>query len=163
MLSTLGFHLPPIPLVNGGASMPPVLATVPEVDYSAFVLTGVLLTLVVVYVVSKLGGELSKRLNLPPVLGELVGGVVVGVSALHLLMFPENSAAATDSVIMQGLQWLGHLNPDAVTHIFQSQSEVISVLAELGVIVLLFEIGLESDLRELGKVGYQAAIVAVAA
>ena len=161
MLSTPGFNLPPIPLFEVGASKHFVLATVPEADYSPFVLTGVLLTLVVVYVVSKLGGELSKRLNLPPVLGELVGGVVVGVSALHLLMFPENSAAATDSVIMQGLQWLGHLNADAVTHIFQSQSEVISVLAELGVIVLLFEIGLESDLRELGKVGYQAAIVAV--
>ena len=59
------------------------------------------------------------------------------------------------------MQWLGHLDLDAITYIFQSQSEVISVLAELGVIVLLFEIGLESDLRELGKVGYQAAIVAV--
>jgi Kef-type K+ transport system membrane component KefB len=37
---------------------------------------------------------------------------------------------------------------------------VISVLAELGVIILLFEIGLESDIRELQKVGYQATIVA---
>ncbi|NEQ54456.1 MAG: cation:proton antiporter, partial [Leptolyngbya sp. SIO3F4] len=55
----------------------------------------------------------------------------------------------------------GNLDAAAVAHIFQSQSEVISVLAELGVIVLLFEIGLESDLRELSKVGYQAAIVAV--
>ena len=40
-------------------------------------------------------------------------------------------------------------------------SEVISVLAELGVVILLFEIGLESDLQELIKVGPQAAIVAV--
>ncbi|NEP12666.1 MAG: cation:proton antiporter [Symploca sp. SIO2C1] len=102
----------------------------------------------------------SKRLDLPPVLGELVGGVVVGVSALHLLMFPENGALATDSVIMTILQAIGNLSPEAVTSIFQSQSEVISVLAELGVIILLFEIGLESDLRELGKVGYQATIVA---
>ena len=37
----------------------------------------------------------------------------------------------------------------------------MSVLAELGVIILLFEIGLESDLRELQKVGAKAAIVAV--
>ena len=141
--------------------LPRLLATTPEADYSSWVLAGVLLSLVVVYLASKLGGELSRRLSLPPVLGELVGGVVVGVSALHLLMFPENSTAATDSAIMTALQWLGNLDSEAMIHIFQSQSEVISVLAELGVIVLLFEIGLESDLRELTKVGYQAAIVAV--
>ncbi|MEB3273332.1 MAG: cation:proton antiporter [Prochlorothrix sp.] len=145
----------------GLAPGPLFLAETPEADYGSFVVTGVLLSLVVVYLTSKLGGELSKRLDLPPVLGELVGGVVVGVSALHLLMFPENSAVATDSVIIQSLQWLGNLDTEAVTQIFKSQSEVIEVLAELGVIVLLFEIGLESDLRELGKVGYQAAIVAV--
>lgn len=161
MFSTVGFNLSSLIPVDVGSSISPILATTPETSYGPFVLTGVLLSLVVVYVTSKLGGELSKRLNLPPVLGELVGGVVVGISAFHLLMFPENSAAATDSVIMQVLQWLGQLNPEAVSHIFQSQSEVISVLAELGVIVLLFEIGLESDLRELGKVGYQAAVVAV--
>jgi len=142
-------------------SMPVVFATTPEADYGSFVLAGILLSLVVVYVTSKLGGELSKRMDLPPVLGELIGGVLVGVSALHLLMFPENGAIATDSVIMEILQWLGNLDSEALVHVFQSQSEVLSVLAELGVIVLLFEIGLESDLRELGKVGYQAAVVAI--
>ncbi|MEM9120806.1 MAG: cation:proton antiporter [Cyanobacteria bacterium P01_F01_bin.56] len=142
-------------------SPPFLFAQTPESEYGSFVLAGVLLTLVVIYLMSKLGGELSKRLDLPPVLGELVGGVLVGVSALHLIMFPESGATASDSVIMSALQWLGNLDGAAGAHIFQSQSEVISVLAELGVIVLLFEIGLESDLRELGKVGYQAAIVAV--
>ncbi len=141
-------------------SPPWVLAATPEADYASFVITGVLLSLIVVYLASKLGGEFSKRLNLPPVLGELIGGVLVGVSALHLLLFPENGVA-TDSAIISILQQFGQLDAAAVTHIFQSQSEVISVLAELGVIVLLFEIGLESDLRELGKVGYQAAVVAV--
>ncbi|KPQ34765.1 MAG: sodium/proton antiporter NhaS3, CPA2 family [Phormidesmis priestleyi Ana] len=140
---------------------PSLLATTPESEYGSWVLASVLLTLVVVYAASKLGGELSKRLNLPPVLGELVGGVVVGVSALHLLVFPESGATAEGSAIMGLLQSLGGLDAAAITHIFESQSEVISVLAELGVIVLLFEIGLESDLRELSKVGSQAAIVAV--
>ncbi|MBE9029220.1 cation:proton antiporter [filamentous cyanobacterium LEGE 11480] len=138
-----------------------VLAETPKAEYGSFVLTSVLMTLVIIYAMSKLGGELSKRLNLPPVLGELVGGVVVGVSALHLLVFPEAGATAADSLLMTVLQWLGNLDAAAVTHIFQSQSEVVSVLAELGVIVLLFEIGLESDLRELTKVGSQAAVVAI--
>ncbi len=125
------------------------------------ILTGVLLSLVVIYLASKLGGELSKAVDLPPVLGELVAGVVVGASALHLLVFPESGAVASDSAIMTVLQLIDNLTPEAVTSIFQTQSEVISVLAELGVIILLFEIGLESDLRELKEVGYQAAIVAV--
>lgn len=131
----------------------PLLATA-EAANAPIVLTGVLLSLVVIYIASKLGGEFSKRLDLPPVLGELIAGVVVGISALHLLMFPASGAQASDSMIMTILQSIDQLRPDVLTSIFQSQSEVISVLAELGVIILLFEIGLESDLRQLKEVGY---------
>jgi len=140
-------------------SLFPLLA-IANAEHAPIVLTGVLLSLVVIYLASKLGGEFFKRFDFPPVLGELVAGVVVGVSALHLLMFPESGAQATDSVVMTILQALNSLSPAVATSIFQSQGEVISVLAELGVIILLFEIGLESDLRQLRKVGYQAAIVA---
>jgi Kef-type K+ transport system membrane component KefB len=137
-----------------------LLATTNEAEYAPIVLTGVLLTLVVIYLASKIGGELSRMMDLPPVLGELVGGVVVGASALHLVVFPDSGVAASDSIIMTILQFINNLTPDALTSIFQTQSEVVSVLAELGVIILLFEIGLESDLKELQKVGYQATIVA---
>jgi len=41
------------------------------------------------------------------------------------------------------------------------ESEVLHALAELGVLVLLFEVGLESDLDELLKAGLQATPVAV--
>lgn len=142
------------------ALQPPVLATTNEAENAPIVLTGVLLSLVVIYLASKIGGELSRMIDLPPVLGELVGGVIVGASALHLVVFPDSGAAASDSIIMSILQLINNLSPEALTSIFQSQSEVISVLAELGVIILLFEIGLESDLKELTKVGYQATIVA---
>ncbi len=138
---------------------PPLLATA-EAEHAPIVLSGVLLSLVVIYLASKLGAEVSKRLDFPPVLGELVAGVIVGVSAMHLVIFPESGLQASDSVVMSVLQWINGLTPEAVTSIFQSQSEVISVLAELGVIILLFEIGLESDLRQLKEVGSQAAIVA---
>jgi Kef-type K+ transport system membrane component KefB len=138
----------------------PLLATEPNVEAAPMVLAGVLLSLVFIYLASKLGGELSQLVDLPPVLGELVAGVIVGVSALHLLVFPEAGAIASDSVIITILQQVAGLNPESIGEVFASQSEVISVLAELGVIILLFEIGLESDLRELQKVGVRAAIVA---
>lgn len=98
---------------------PPSAATTP--------LVATLFALVVVYLSSKIGGELAVRINLPAVLGELVMGVVVGISGLHLL---------------------------------SGTSEVVTVLSEIGVILLLFEIGLESDLQELLKVGALAAMVA---
>jgi Kef-type K+ transport system membrane component KefB len=136
-------------------------ATTNEAESSSLVLAGVLLSLVVIYFASKVGGELCARINLPPVLGELVGGVVVGVSALHLLVFPEGGADVSNSAIVSFLQATTNLSPEAAVSVFRAQSEVVSVLAELGVVILLFEIGLESDLKELIRVGPQAAIVAV--
>ncbi|HEY9645452.1 MAG TPA: cation:proton antiporter, partial [Chroococcidiopsis sp.] len=131
-----------------------------EAENAPLVLAGVLVSLVVIYAAAKLGGELCARLNLPSVLGELLGGVVIGVSALHLLVFPD-AAGEVHSLIINFLQTTAGLEPAAIASVFQSQSEVISVLSELGVIILLFEIGLESDLRELIRVGPQAAVVAV--
>jgi len=138
----------------------PLLAEVNEAELGPLVLAAVLLSLIVVYLSAKLGGELCARINLPPVLGELVGGVIVGVSALHLIVFPEGGTAP-GSVLMDFMQLTGGLEGDAIAAIFSSQSEVISVLAEIGVVILLFEIGLESDLKELIRVGPQAAVVAV--
>lgn len=128
---------------------------------AAFILAAVLLSLVTVFVASKVGGELCSRINLPPVLGELVGGVIVGVSALGILVFPEGGATASDSLLMTVLANTSDLTPAAAAEVFTAQSEVISLLSELGVIILLFEIGLESDLKELIRVGPQAAVVAV--
>lgn len=132
-----------------------------EADNGTLVLASVLLSLVVIYFASKLGGELCSRINLPPVLGELVGGVAIGVSAFGLLVFPESGAGAQDSLVMSFLQSTTDLTPGAAESVFATQSEVISIFSELGVIILLFEIGLESDLKELIRVGPQAAVVAV--
>ncbi|MCC0179407.1 cation:proton antiporter [Waterburya agarophytonicola K14] len=145
----------------------PLLAAATEVttksdgEEGTFVLAGVLLSLVIIYFASKLGGELCARINLPPVLGELVGGVLVGVSAFRLLVFPESGSLAEDSLIINLLQSTAGMPTEVASSVFASQSEVISLLSELGVIILLFEIGLESDLKELIRVGPIAAVVAV--
>ena len=137
-----------------------LLAETSEAEIEPLVLAGVLLSLITVYLAAKIGGELCARLNLPPVLGELVGGVVVGVSALHLIVFPEG-ASEGGSVLINLVEITTGLEPEALLTVFRGESEVVSILAELGVIILLFEIGLESDLKELIRVGPQAAVVAV--
>ena len=139
---------------------PDRLAEAINVDES-LVLAGVLLSLISIYMAAKLGSEICVRINLPPVLGELIGGVAVGVSALRLLVFPSSGSDGTDSLIVQFLQATAGLSAAAIPSLFHAQSDVISVLAELGVIVLLFEIGLESNLKALMAVGTQALIVAI--
>src|SRR5579883_1096273 len=109
-----------------------LLATTPDAGSNALVLAGVLLSLIVIFLASKVGGELCVRLDLPPVLGELVAGVLVGVSALHLLIFPEAGEDGTHSLIMSLMQMTSHLSPEAFTSVFQAQSEVIAILSELG-------------------------------
>lgn len=150
-------------LTGGGTLLPsltPWLAEVSEAEIEPVVLASVLLSLIVIYLAAKIGGELCARINLPSVLGELIGGVIVGVSALHLIVFPEGGSEVP-SLLMQLVDMTTGLSPEGLLRAFQGESEVISVLAELGVIILLFEIGLESDLKELIRVGPQAAIVAV--
>ncbi|MBD2335654.1 cation:proton antiporter [Calothrix sp. FACHB-156] len=147
--------------LNAINSSVPLLASATETADSSMVMAAVLLSLVVIYFASKVGGELSNRVGLPPVLGELVGGVVVGISVLHLLVFPEGGTDSSSSLIIAFLQSTAGLTPQAADGVFAAQSEVISVLAELGVIILLFEIGLESNLKDLMAVGIQATIVAV--
>ncbi len=142
------------------ANLLPLAAEV-SAENSSLVLAGVLLSLVVIYLASKVGGEIANRFGFPPVLGELVGGVIVGVSALHLIVFPDKDPTGSSSLIMQFLQLTGGLTPEATPEVFAATSEVVSVLAELGVIILLFEVGMESDLRELVKVGGMATLVAV--
>ena len=138
------------------------LAESGDAQIEPFVLACVLLSLITVYLAAKIGGEICSRVNLPPVLGELIGGVIVGVSALHLIVFPE-VAGESDSLLMQFIELTAGLQAqsEGAISVFTGESEVVSILAELGVIILLFEIGLESDLKELIRVGPQAAAVAV--
>lgn len=147
-------------LLSGMGNSLPLLAEVNEAELGPLVLASVLLSLIVIYLAAKLGGELCARVNLPSVLGELVGGVVVGISALNLIVFPEG-AEPVHSVLMDFVQLTANVDGETLLAVFKSQSEVISVLAEIGVVILLFEIGLESDLKELIRVGPQAAVVAV--
>jgi Kef-type K+ transport system membrane component KefB len=91
-----------------------------------------MMILVVIILAAKFGGELMARLKQPPVLGELLIGVVLG--NLHLV----------------GLTVLEPLK----------DSSPMRILAELGAVLLLFEVGVESDLVQLLAVGWSSLVVA---
>mgnify|MGYP005845986915 CR=1 FL=1 len=77
--------------------------------------------------------HIIERVKQPPVLGELTAGIVLG----NLVLFGFNGMIPVFS------------------------NETIKFLAELGVIVLLFQIGLESNVKELTKVGVTSLLVAL--
>ncbi|MFL6204598.1 MAG: cation:proton antiporter [Acidimicrobiales bacterium] len=83
--------------------------------------------ILIVLVAAKAAAEISERVGIPAVVGEILAGIIVGPSVL-------NAVGGGD--------------------------EVLRTLGEIGVILLLLDVGLEMDLRELGKVGRTSLQVA---
>ncbi len=90
------------------------------------------LALGIIIAASRIGGTISRRFGQPRVLGELIVGVILGPSLLDLLNAP----------VLHGVDL----------------HETITNLAELGVLLLMFIVGLEVNIKELAKVGKIAVI-----
>lgn len=75
----------------------------------------VLLDLAIILIVAKFAAEISDRLAIPAVIGEILAGILIGNSVLGLV----------------------------------STNEILYVMSELGVIILLLQVGLETDVIEL--------------
>ena len=89
--------------------------------------TSVLLDILIVLVAAKLAAEIAERVGFPPVVAEILAGVVIGPSVFDLV----------------------------------GQEQTLQVLGEIGVILLLLQVGMEMDLGELGAVGRASVSVAV--
>lgn len=87
----------------------------------------IFLNIVIILIAARLFAEFASRINIPPVVGELLAGVVLGPSLL------------------------GWIEPDQILHL----------LAEIGIILLLFEVGLDTDISKLVRAGRRATIVAI--
>ena len=111
------------------------------------------------FIFSRLFEEMAVRVGLPPVLGDLIAGLVIGVSGLHILVL---EGGEINSSLMNFIQFFTGSTPEQIQEVFQGPVRiVVEEYAEFGVGILLFFIGLESELKELLKVGTQAAAVAV--
>ncbi len=89
--------------------------------------TEVLRDILIVLVAAKVAAELAERVGVPPVIGEIVAGILIGPSLLG---------------------WVG------------ADDQVLRTLGEIGVILLLLEVGMEMNLSELGRVGRASFTVA---
>lgn len=86
-----------------------------------------ILALLIILAGAWLGGTAAKSLGYPPILGELIIGIILGPAVLGLL----------------------------------ETSEMISVLAEVGIILLMVYIGIEINFRDLGKASWPGLLAAI--
>jgi Kef-type K+ transport system membrane component KefB len=109
--------------------------------------TTVLADIFVMFLAAKLAGELFERLKQPAVIGELLAGVMLGPFALGWIGLPTGE-------LIEAFHGEAEAR-EAIASIYE-------VIAELGVIVLLFLVGLETRLSDMLRVGPRAGVVAVA-
>ena len=93
----------------------------------------VLLSLSLVLLAAKIGSAIAFKLKQPTVLGELIAGVIIG----NLVLF-------------------GYSNLEFLKH-----NHMVEIFSSLGVVILLFEVGLESEFNEMMSVGVKSLLVAI--
>ena len=106
----------------------------------------VLLAIVLILFLAKVGGDLFERIGMPAVLGELVVGIILGNFAL---------LTGWDGFDFFKAPAVGELGNPYET------GAIIKMLAGIGVVLLLFEVGLESTVREMMQVGASSLSVAI--
>ncbi|MBC8059206.1 MAG: cation:proton antiporter [Clostridiaceae bacterium] len=87
----------------------------------------VFLDIAIILIATKIGGMVSKKFNMPQVLGALISGVIIGPSLFGLVQV----------------------------------SHQITLLSELGVAMLMFLAGLETNINELKKAGRTSLLIAI--
>jgi Kef-type K+ transport system membrane component KefB len=92
----------------------------------------IFLWVAVILVLAKLV-SLIERFGQPAVLGELVLGVILG------------------NLVLVGVQWFEPI----------VENEIMQFIAEMGVVILLFQVGLETRIVEMQRVGLRAGLVGV--
>jgi Kef-type K+ transport system membrane component KefB len=97
----------------------------------------ILLTLFIVLLAAKLMAELFERLRQPAVVGEILAGVILGPSLLNFIGAGGGAGATGGPGV------------------------VIEALAEIGVVFLLFTVGLETRPSDIFKVGRIATLVGI--
>jgi Kef-type K+ transport system membrane component KefB len=99
-----------------------------------------LLQLIAMILAARLGNRLLRRLGQPGVIGEIVAGLLLGPSLF------------------------GHFFPDAATFLFGAKpSAPIVVISQIGLVLLMFQIGMEFEFAHLARPRNRNATIGIAA
>jgi Kef-type K+ transport system membrane component KefB len=92
------------------------------------------MVIAVVLGIAFLFNELFKKLNLPPVVGQIVGGLILGIPLLRAFVFESPQA-----------------------------TEIVDLLATIGILFLLLLVGLEIDLEKIRQSSKEAILISLSA
>jgi Kef-type K+ transport system membrane component KefB len=119
---------------------PTTAIAIPSAQQNETLLFFTLLELAVIVAAGRVGGALARRAAQSPVVGEILMGILLGPSLL------------------------GWVAPQTFTLVFRSAApEALEVLAGLGLVLLMFQVGLEFDFSHLAERINRAAVVRVSA
>ena len=110
-------------------------------------ITAILVDLFIIFAGARVAGELCTRVRQPAIVGEVLAGVLIGPHALGLIGSPDGALIDLFGGDREAAQ--------------EALNIVFDVIAELGVIILLFFVGLETRLDELLQVRNRAVIAGV--
>ena len=103
----------------------------------------VLLAILIILLLAKVSGDVFERVGMPAVLGELAVGILLG-----------------NWQLMTGSDVFEFFKPDP-ENAHAMTGNVLDMLSRIGVVLLLFEVGLESRVKEMASVGMSSLLVAV--
>lgn len=111
-----------------------------SVHQAEILLFHVLLQLIVIIAAARSAGGVARWLGQPRAVGEIIAGLILGPSLL------------------------GHLLPDISATVFHSvPPEPMNILSQIGLILLMFQIGMDFDFSHLRERRNRAAVVAISA
>jgi Kef-type K+ transport system membrane component KefB len=136
ILST-GSRLHPASPAPAVPASSPVTAVVNNLKENARNPLGVLLVqIILIIIVAGLFAALFRRLGQPPVMGEMVAGIVLGPSVL------------------------GFFFPEVMSFIFPASSlESLRLLSQIGVVLFMFVVGMELNVKHLREKGSAAVMI----
>ncbi len=106
-----------------------------------FNVTHILLFLAIILLSTKALGIVSRKIGLPQVVGMVIAGLLIGPA-----IFSQIDTIAFDGIIA----------PNTV------EMDVLRTFSQVGVVLILFSSGLETDTKELAKSGVAATLIALA-
>lgn len=120
---------------------------------------GFVFALGLIMLATKLCGMLLRRLGLPQVLGYIIAGILIGPAVFGLIGGESGGGALIGfdggTPVAWSLVYLEAFTQDGGTY------TVLDVFSKIGVILIMFSAGLETNMDDLKKTGLTATIVAV--
>ncbi len=132
---------------------------------STQLLAFLLLDLVIILVVARLVGSFALRLGQPRVVGEIVGGVLLGPTLLGATIYTWGSPFEflhCDRSLGQGVPGASGVSPSITSCVFPPQAQsVLSLFGQLALLLFMFLVGLELNLDQLKGKGRAVATLSV--